>query len=866
MSDNLKMPKKWTWGIGLFLVATAVSAGTYWNVLSSPSQVLAFNDGNIELVLSPIHRFPEAMLRVWDNETFFGLGCKQVSLTGMSLIETIGTVFARRWGQAVVLGLCSLAFFWWLRQYKMNRLVAALTAAIMIGTGACHNFTMVGLTVRAETMAFAALALGFLERGRCTGRWLPYAIAGGFLGLGITEVPDVGLLYALTITVVFWWTHFFFSPKIEGKTEVNTNHAPVIVTDFKNKLSSLPVIIGKFSLFVVCSGLLALQTISTIFSTQIQGVTQGAIESREERYAWATQWSVPPEEMWNMISGSYFGRSTRSAESPYWGRMGRDANWEQTRQGFRNFCMCGWHLGVVPGIFLLALIVLALHRGGKGEKIEMRAKTWLWLVIFVCLTTMLLMWGRYFPLYRLFWALPYFGTFRNPDKWSGPFTLFAGMGIAFLLEAMWRSLAVRRQESLLATQIWVVVFRVAIGLAVLGLLVGLSTLASGESFVSTRLAEGYAEQAKLMLDNAVLASFKVAMLAFLVGAGSWWVLRGLREGIFIRPQLVLSLIGVLAMSDQFFNNRGYAEGHQYQHYLLANPLTEYLDAHRTEGRIKLMPPHHPLLNNFRMTLLAIHGYDIFDPVSISRMPTDYARLFQALEQNYPIRLWEMGAMRYCLTLPGGLEQLNQMDGNHGRFVERLALGVGVFNDGYLPISESNPQQQVLRLIEFTGALPKYRLAGSMRAMPPTSEGDCQALARLGAVDFQPTKETLIHANLTAADLATSNCGTILVLEEAPAEVKLRVDIPTPAWLIRSAKFDPDWKVTVDGQVAEMFRADFLFQAVRVPAGKHEMNFRYRPSLQATWLALVTRIVLIILLGWYLITNQRGIGSIDVIDL
>ena len=854
MSNVSETVKKWAWIAVVFFAVTALAAGTYWNVLSSPDQVLAFNDGNIEAALSPTFHFPEAMVRIWDNETFFGAGGKQMGISVVAVGESLGAEFWRRWEQALVLGLCGLAFFWFMRQYRIGRPVAALAAAFLAGSSACHNFSMVGLAVRPAAMAFAALALGFLERGRCTGRWLPYAIAGGCLGLAITEFPDGGIFYALTTVVVFWWTHLSLRPVVGGLKPEAGNLRPEakaisrpLISDFRLLPPGLSAFIGKFMLYVLCSGLLAWQTTSTLFATQIQGMMQGATESKEERYAWATQWSVPPEEMWNSVAGSYFGHSMRSAEVPYWGRIGRDVNWEQTHQGMRNFTMTGWHWGVVPCILLLALAALAWRRKRDVEAADLLpANTWLWLIVVICVGAMMLMWGRYFPLYRLFWSLPYFGTFRNPEKWSGPLTLYAGLGVAFLLETLWRSLVAGKCEARTVVMLWKTVFWTAAGMLLLGILIGMGTLMSRESFVATRLAEGYGAQAELIWKNAVTASFKVAVLAGVFAAGVWWVLRSLLCGRSVRAGFALGAVAVLVLGNQFFDNLGYAEGHRYQHFLAANPLTDFLDAHRTEGRIKLMPPRHPLLNNLRLTLLQLHGYDMFDPVSVSRMPADYAALFQALEKKQ-IRLWELGALRYCLTLPGGVEQLNQMDGNRGRFVERLALGVEVVNEGYIPNVQTDSSQQVLRLVEFTGALPKYRLSGAVRAVLPTIEGDRQALARLGADDFQPARETLIHAHLAAPDVAAHGDGRITVVEETPAEVKLEIKMDKAGWLIRSVKYDPDWLVTVDGQRTELVRANFLFQAVRVPAGLHVLEMKYRPSLQTTWVSLAGRSLLILLL-------------------
>jgi hypothetical protein len=49
------------------------------------------------------------------------------------------------------------------------------------------------------------------------------------------------------------------------------------------------------------------------------------------------------------------------------------------------------------------------------------------------------------------------------------------------------------------------------------------------------------------------------------------------------------------------------------------------------------------------------------------------------------------------------------------------------------------------------------------------------------------------------------------------------------YLVLLDSYSPDWHVTVDGQAAEMVRADALFRAVRLAPGRHAIAFVYRPS-------------------------------------
>jgi hypothetical protein len=965
--------KKWLWVACLFLFLFLLSAASFWNILSDPDQVMAFNDSNIEFALSPNYTFPACIVRAWDTQYFFGSGSGPGVLSFTALGESIGPVFWRSGGQAILLALCGLAIYWTMRQYGFSRPAAALTAAIGASVGWSHNFAVTGLAVRPVALTCTALALGFVERGRQTRGWLAYAIAGGCLGLGISEIPDVGAILAIASAFVFWWTHMVgmggracCAPRTATRRPSQTcdpaateNRGEVTPAP-ENEGEKVPGLRGtacilwstlpRFALYVAFSGLLAWQMISVMFATQIQGVTQGVGESPEARYAWATQWSIPPAESWNMVAGNYFGSSMRSETSPYWGRLGRTEGWERTQQGVRNFSMTGWHLGVVPCILLIGLFVFTLRGGARTEirgeiantrtgraRSPLRAamsggqgtglptedprqdmivsneaaggvanttavqerltaypfahpKLFTLMIFLGCAFSMMLMWGKYFPLYRFFWLLPYINTIRNPEKWNGPFTLFAVLGIAFMLDILFRNLADKKTASgswltadnneepstinraFSSSLLWS-----AIGMAALSLLILLGTAANQSSFINKLTQEGYGTGSALAYENAIGACIKVLIISGLfAGLIALFVrhqtsdrkpqaqktkrqkpvpLTSPRSPVpsshFPPSAYLLPLTALLTLGDLFLDNLPYVAGHKYKQSLAPNPLTDFLDSHITGGRLKLMPPHHPLLNNLRMTQLMVKGYDLFDPVSIARMPVDYDALFKSLEKQ-PSRLWELGSMKYFLTLPGATAELNKMDGNRGRFIERLALGVGVVNNGYVPVLSAPANQRYLRVVEFTGALPKYRLVTNITTVADNPSGFETALQQLASPDFNPASQAILHTapiNHLPSPIPhpPTPPSSVTILHETPVEVRLRVTTDQPSILVRSTKYDPDWIAILDNQPLPLLRANYLFQAVQVPAGSHEIELSYRPSLKTLKVSVSARIALILLL-------------------
>ena len=78
-------------------------------------------------------------------------------------------------------------------------------------------------------------------------------------------------------------------------------------------------------------------------------------------------------------------------------------------------------------------------------------------------------------------------------------------------------------------------------------------------------------------------------------------------------------------------------------------------------------------------------------------------------------------------------------------------------------------------------------------------------------------------------------------------IRLRTHSAGPRVLVVSENYHTNWSVTVDGQAAQMLRANYVWKGVVVPAGTHEVEFRYF-SRSLAWSRAATFLSLLLFTG------------------
>jgi hypothetical protein len=96
-----------------------------------------------------------------------------------------------------------------------------------------------------------------------------------------------------------------------------------------------------------------------------------------------------------------------------------------------------------------------------------------------------------------------------------------------------------------------------------------------------------------------------------------------------------------------------------------------------------------------------------------------------------------------------------------------------------------------------------------------------ALASTAIVDHEPP--------LPAGSSDATGAPQASIVEETTVSLLVRATAPEGGgYLLLLDSFDPNWNARVDGHSVPLLRADGVFRAVRLPAGRHAVQFAYRP--------------------------------------
>ena len=86
------------------------------------------------------------------------------------------------------------------------------------------------------------------------------------------------------------------------------------------------------------------------------------------------------------------------------------------------------------------------------------------------------------------------------------------------------------------------------------------------------------------------------------------------------------------------------------------------------------------------------------------------------------------------------------------------------------------------------------------------------------------------------------------------KVELEADSPKNSLVVVSQTYYPAWRAYIDGQPTKLWRANYAFQALEVPPGRHSIQLRYEDRV--FYAGLVISAVGIVISGWLWVRAGR----------
>jgi len=865
--------------LALVLLAGIVSVLFWFSFL--PGKIVASNDGPLGAQVAQAHRLPAMFFGAWNDLNSIGINDGS-AFPGPTyalswLLKPVG--FAKFFAPLSILflGLAAWCFF---RQIKLLPGAALLGGIAMALNSGFFSDACWGTAAHLFALGMNLLALAALADNQSSRRWLRVVLAGFAIGLGVMDGADIGVLLSLLVVLVAVY---------QGLTWAGS------------RSRNLGLAVGRIAVVTVCALFLAAEAVSILVATQIKATSVlGDERTKEEKWAFATQWSLPKKEALVLaIPGlfGYRGDTPRDmaffrrayAGGSYWGAVGSDLSWDLyfssgkqiPPHGSVRFTGGGNYAGILVDLVAVWAVAQSLRRRNSVYSLAMRQWIWFWAVIGVI--SLLFAFGRFAPFYQLIHPLPFFSSIRNPGK----FLIFVDLSLVVLfaygVHGLWgRYLGTIAQPAAKKApppggagpapdsfdRHWKLGCLVA--LAVSG--IGYFSYASNRNGVLQYLQDVQfdAESAKAIASFSLgqvrwfLLFFTLAIVLVLS------VIAGRFDGA--RARLGALLFGSLLVLDLGRANLPWIICWDIEEKYSSNPILDFFREKPSEQRVAILPfrppPQLAALNYLYSLEWGQHHFLYYniqslDVVQMPRATRDLEAFEKALAfdgtsntLHHLSRRWQLTNTRHLLGPTGFLGVLNdQLDPQHRRF--RVARRFDIAPKPGIEFDATNPETWTAApntngnyaVFDFTGVLPRARLYNQWQI----NTNHAAVLEQLASPGFDPERTVFVSQGPppTSGPVANDSAGEVEVLSYAPKQVVVQTQSAAPSLLLLNDKYDPAWKVAVDGQPQELLRANFIMRGVFLPAGRHRVEFRFEPPLATLYVSLTAIALGSVLVAWLL---------------
>jgi hypothetical protein len=189
-----------------------------------------------------------------------------------------------------------------------------------------------------------------------------------------------------------------------------------------------------------------------------------------------------------------------------------------------------------------------------------------------------------------------------------------------------------------------------------------------------------------------------------------------------------------------------------------------------------------------------------------------------------------------LTLFDGINSANNFD----------PLVPARYNIWIDTLNKSDPQAQDrllnlmgVKVVERVAYSQPYQIRFDQRSALPRMRWVPCAIMHFSEVDslrsliqgeIDPEKYVVLETGIASSTPKCTEAGEAILekISESPNKLIVRAQADVAGYLIVGDTWYPGWRAWVDGKATPVLRANYLFRAISVPAGSHEVIVSYHP--------------------------------------
>jgi hypothetical protein len=709
----------------------------------------------------------------------------------------------------IVATLALLAMAAFLRELDLSRPAALFGGVIFAWQGDLLTFIYPGHYAYMATWPFFAIGAWGALRSERTGHWAYAVISGACCGLMVTLQPDRGAIASVLIGLLFLATNFRQAGNPKG--------------------------LAHLALCVGVAFLVAFAPLVSLFQSNIEGVKIAGAVDREQTYKLVTQFSLGPWETLTYLVPGLFGWHMNNADAVYWGWIGEWPDWGKTdpHVGTRNLNLAISTTGTVATVLALIGVGLLMWEGLFGPtRLNERQRFYGRFLLALGFITLILSYGWHTPFYRPLFALPLMDKWRNPLKWlemtNFALVVLSAIGIEQILASFDpTSKDARTVRSRLAWATLGATMLLAIGLAIsypVSLVV--SVVLGKEAFEPPTVAGIMAT----MHTSVFIALVSMALFAIVLRLlwrpeplRTWTPVNPLIHRAWqtmLRPEnipttLAISLAALAAVQLGWVANQ-FIQPFPYKALTETNPLLEALRAEGDTVRCSVAV-QDPILNELLQNQFAAMDISCMDISAASRVPDDLNTFFNTLNDNQAL-LWFLGGVKNVVIPEAGMQQIKD-DPTVGPNIDHA--------NGYTIVQTSSPDVPSHAMVGLKDWMAKATLIPGAE----TFATDEALLKRMQDRKWNPRVSILVEpghklrqTSDTGSNDAAENVATLKTY--TPTQISIDVRSGRGGYVLVNDQFDPDWTAQINGQPAEILRADYILRAVQVPPGHSTVTMSY----------------------------------------